>query len=125
MNHYLDLSNATVFANTEAELIHLANEYAISLARDCDFFKGTHTELITDPLSLKSTDSLDNLSKRLHQIIGYLPIFCAIEYVNKAKLLVKLIQNSSSSEFSESMLCLKEILEGLQSELKNWLELRS
>ena len=62
MNHYLDLSNATVFANTEAELIHLANEYAISLARDCDFFKGTHTDLITDPLSLKSTDSLDNLS---------------------------------------------------------------
>ena len=125
MYHYLDISNATVFASTETELIHLANEYAISLARDCDFFQGIHTALITAPLSLESTDSLDNLSRHLHQIIGYLPIFCAIEYVNKAKLLVKLIQNSSSSEFSESMLRLKEILEGLQSELKNWLEQRS
>jgi alpha-glucuronidase len=119
MNKYLDCSNATGYATTKKELIDLATVFEENLLKEHNFFVKIRSQSYFDQ-ELSSKISRQEIKQHLHQLIGFLPIFCAKEALNEVIILADLVQNSSSSEFRFPVSRLKEILEGLQSELKVW-----
>ncbi len=119
MNKYLDCSNATGYATTKKVLIDLATVFEENLLKEHNFFVKIRSQSYFDQ-ELSSKISRQEIKQHLHQLIGFLPIFCAKEALNEVIILADLVQNSSSSEFRFPVSRLKEILEGLQSELKVW-----
>ena len=119
MNKYLDCSNATGYATTKKELIDLATVFEENLLKEHNFFVKIRSQSYFDQ-ELSSKISRQEIKQHLHQLIGFLPIFCAKEALNEVIILADLVQNSSSSEFRFPVSRLKEILEGLQSVLKVW-----
>ena len=124
MNKYLDCSNATVYAASNEEFMGLAKVFGESLLRECEFFAKISTHAQPDHAFL-SDISIQEFKQHLHQLLGFLPIFCAKDPLNEVIIFTELVKNSSSTDFPFPLSRLKEILEGLQGELKMWAEIQS